>query len=116
MKTIIDDHSYNKLDKSTRKIIARGISKLRDRYEYYEGSKYIFNDDTLVHDIIRKRYFVYKCRIDKIQLRILYFAENDNLIVIGSYIKKKNNKEYIGIFEKTASEYEKSKAGTKYHS
>lgn len=111
MKTIIEDRSYSKLDKSTRKTIDKGISKLKNRYEYYSDSQCIFNDDTLVHDIINKRFFVYKCRIDKIQLRILYYTENDSLIDISTYIKKQNNKKYISVFEKTASDYENLKAG-----
>ena len=106
MKTVMADKKYEKMDKSTKKVISQGISKLQSRYEYYDGAKCIFNDDTLVHDIIRKHYYVYKCRVDKIQLRILYLAIDNNIIIISSYIKKKNTKEYIALFEKAVSDYE----------
>lgn len=112
MKIVIDDRNYSKLDKSTQKVIEQAAAKLQSRYEYYGDSQCIFNDDILVHDIIRKKYFVYKCRIDRIQLRILYLAQGENLIIVSSYIKKKNNKEYIGIFEKAACDYDRTRQKT----
>lgn len=107
MNIIINDISYKKSDKSTQKVIDKGISKLYARISEYErnGTKIscIFNDDTLIHDIIRKTFYVYKCRIDKVQLRILYTIHNDEIIIISHYCKKQNSKDYIAHFEKAAA-------------
>lgn len=106
MNTIIVDRCFDKKDKSTQKVILRGITKLQNRYEYYREAECIFNDDILVHDIIEKKYFVYKCCVGKVQLRILYFLDNETLIIISTYIKKKATKEYIAFFERAAHDYE----------
>lgn len=109
MKIVVNDVSYKKSDKSTQRVIDKGVSKLSARLCEYErnGVKIscIFGDDTLIHDIIRKKYYVYKCRIDKVQLRILYTVHNDELIIISHYCKKQDSKEYISYFEKICCNY-----------
>lgn len=109
MNIVVNDVSYKKSDKSTQKVIDKGVSKLHARLSEYERSgikiSCIFNDDTLIHDIIRKKFYVYKCRIDKVQLRILYTIHNDELIIISHYCKKQDSKEYISYFEKVSCSY-----------
>ncbi len=104
MNIVVNDIYYKKSDKSTQKAIDKGVSKLHARISEYErcGIKIssVFNDDTLIHDIIRKRFYVYKCRIDKLQLRILYTVQDDALIIISHYCKKQDSKDYISYFEK----------------
>lgn len=109
MNIIQYDKVYKKENKSTQHTIDKGIGKLEVRLsEYYKQNKKIetiFNDDILIHDIINKKFYVYKCAIEKVQLRILYTVCDDQLIIIGHYCKKKPSKEYITLFEKTSSMY-----------
>lgn len=109
MNIVVNDVSYKKSDKSTQRVIDKGVSKLHARISEYERSgvkiSCIFNDDTLIHDIIRKKFYVYKCRIDKIQLRILYTIHNDELVIISHFCKKQDSKEYISYFEKISYSY-----------
>lgn len=109
MQTIINDKAYKKEDKSIKRSIDKGIVKLEARLDEYIRRNIkienVFNDDILVHDIINKQYYVYKCQVDKIQLRILYTVVDDTLVVISHYCKKSPTKEYIGYFEKISAEY-----------
>lgn len=111
LQTIINDKSYKKEDKSTKRSIDKGIIKLEARLSEYLNRNIkienVFNDDILIHDIINKRFYVYKCQVDKIQLRILYTVVNENLVVISHYCKKSPTKEYIGYFEKVSADYER---------
>lgn len=111
LQTIINDKTYKKEDKSTKRSIDKGIVKLEARLSEYLNRNIkienVFNDDILIHDIINKRFYVYKCQVDKIQLRILYTVVNENLVVISHYCKKSPTKEYIGYFEKISADYER---------
>lgn len=111
LQTIINDKTYKKEDKSTKRSIDKGIIKLEARLSEYLNrnikNENVFNDDILIHDIINKRFYVYKCQVDKIQLRILYTVVNENLVVISHYCKKSPTKEYIGYFEKVSADYER---------
>lgn len=110
LQIIINDKTYKKEDKSTKRSIDKGIVKLETRLSEYLNRNIkienVFNDDILIHDIINKRFYVYKCQVDKIQLRILYTVVNENLVVISHYCKKSPTKEYIGYFEKVSADYE----------
>ena len=112
MKVIQNDKTYKKADKSTQRSIRRAVEKLQFRLSgYFEKGmriETIFNDDILIHDIINKHYYVYKCCIDKIQLRILYTIRQGNLVIISHYCKKSPTKEYISYFEKVSSDFERS--------
>ncbi|MEE5993263.1 MAG: hypothetical protein V3G42_08485 [Oscillospiraceae bacterium] len=110
MKIIQNDRTYQKEDRSTKRSIDRGIMKLSEKlavyFENHMTIETIFNDDILIHDIINKRFYVYKCQVDKIQLRILYMVQGDALIIVSHYCKKKSTKEYISYFEKISHTYE----------
>lgn len=108
-KTIIRDKMYNKADKSTKQSIDKGIAKLEARlYSYLNRNikiENVFNDDVLIHDIINKRFYVYKCQVDKLQLRILYTVVDEGLIIVSHYLKKSPTKEYISFFERVSVDY-----------
>lgn len=109
MIVIQNDKDYKKEDQSTKRTIDKGINKLDARLSKYRMQKIkienIFNDDILIHDIINKKYYVYKCRVDNVQLRILYTVVEDKLVIISHYCKKNPTKEYINYFEKVSSSY-----------
>lgn len=109
LKIVINDRKYNKEDKSTKRSIDKGIVRLKARLSEYLSRNIrienIFNDDILIHDIINKQFYVYKCQVDKFQLRILYKVEDGELVIISHYFKKSPSKEYIRYFEKVAFEY-----------
>lgn len=103
------DKAFFKEDKSTKRSINRGIQKLEARLSEYLTKdikiENIFNDDVLIHDIINKRFYVYKCQVDRIQLRILYTVIDESMIIISHYCKKAPTKEYINYFEKVSSAF-----------
>ena len=109
IQTIIMDKTFFKEDKSTKRSIDRGIQKLEARLSEYLTKdiniENIFNDDVLIHDIINKRFYVYKCQVDRIQLRILYTVIDESMIIISHYCKKAPTKEYINYFEKVSSAF-----------
>lgn len=111
MTVVQNDKTYKKADKSTKRSIDKGIMKLQSRLaEYIDKNikiENVFNDDILIHDIINKHFYVYKCQVDKLQLRILYTIHEDNLIIISHYCKKSPTKEYIAYFQKICSAYSK---------
>lgn len=93
--TIHESKSYKKLDSSYKKAINAGIKKLQKRYEYYRNQNIVitnlFGDDVIIHKIIEDNWYVYKCRMNKIQIRLLYEVDIDNDInVIDYYIKNKD--------------------------
>lgn len=111
MKVVQNDKTYKKVDKSTKRSIDRGIMKLQSRLSEYLSKNIkienVFNDDILIHDIINKHYYVYKCQVDKLQLRILYTVHEDSLIIVSHYCKKSKTKEYISYFERISSDYDR---------
>lgn len=111
LQTIINDKMYKKEDKSTKRSIDKGIVKLEARLSEYLNRNIkienVFNDDILIHDIINKSFYVYKCQVDKLQLRILYTVIEKQLVVVSHYFKKSPTKEYIGYFEKVSADYER---------
>ncbi len=111
MLVIQNDKTYKKTDKSTQKSISKGINRLIARLTDYASQNIaienVLNDDILIHDIINKCFYVYKCQVDKIQLRILYTVSDGKLIIVSHYCKKKPTKEYIAYFEKVSAVYQK---------
>lgn len=111
MKVVQNDKTYKKVDKSTKRSIDRGIMKLQSRLSEYLNKNIkienVFKDDVLIHDIINKHYYVYKCHVDKLQLRILYTVHEDSLIIVSHYCKKSKTKEYIFYFERVSSDYDR---------
>lgn len=109
MVIVQKDKAYTKVDKSTKRTINRGIEKLDARLSMYFSQNIrienIYNDDVLIHDIINKNFYVYKCQVDSMQLRILYTVSEDKLIIVSHYCKKKPTKEYIPYFERISIMY-----------
>ena len=65
-------------------------------------------DDKLVHDAYvsnGKRFFLFKCRIKSMSLRLLYTLENDDIVIISYVCKKDSRYEYFDFFENACDEY-----------
>jgi hypothetical protein len=95
MKTFNRIKSYQKINKDTRKSIDKGIQKLRDRLNTYfsnnENINDIHGDGILIHDIYDEdgyKFYVYKCRVLTMSLRLLYTIEDGNLVIVSYYIKE----------------------------
>lgn len=106
MKIIMKDVTYPKCDRHTQKTIDHAAEKLLDRLVlYYNQGKTIdtiFGDDILIHDIFEKDYYVYKCYINNVQMRLLYTMKGDKLIVVSHYIKKDKPQEWLPYFKHVA--------------
>ena len=66
----------------------------------------VFNDDVIIHDIIGG-FYVYKCRANNNQLRLLYTMTKNKLVIVSHYIKKSDeanhNQTYIPHFERAVA-------------
>ncbi|MCM1133535.1 MAG: hypothetical protein NC340_08695, partial [Ruminococcus flavefaciens] len=88
MKITIRDKQYQKANPSVKQSLDSGYNKLRERAEIYEKQgipfELVFGDDILKHDILKNKlgtyYYTYKCSVKKLQLRVLYTIEGDELI------------------------------------
>lgn len=112
MKVINMIPSFGKIDASTRHGIYTGIKRLKERIEtyiQYNGSfEDIGMDDKLIHDAYvsnGKRFFLFKCRIKSMSLRLLYTLENDDIVIISYVCKKDSKYEYFDFFENACDEY-----------
>ena len=112
MKVINKIQGYSKLDQSTQRAITQGIQRLKTRIETYlmynDSFDSIGMDDKLIHDAYisnRKRFFLFKCRIKTLSLRLLYTFEKDNIVVIAYICKKNSRYEYFDYFENECDEY-----------
>jgi hypothetical protein len=112
MKVINMIPSFGKIDASTRRGIYTGIKRLKERIEtyiQYNGSfDNIGMDDKLIHDAYvsnGKRFFLFKCRIKSMSLRLLYTLENDDIVIISYVCKKDSRYEYFDFFENACDEY-----------
>ena len=112
MKVINMIPSFGKIDASTRQGIYTGIKRLKERIEtyiQYNGSfDNIGMDDKLIHDAYvsnGKRFFLFKCRIKSMSLRLLYTLENDDIVIISYVCKKDSRYEYFDFFENACDEY-----------
>ena len=112
MKVINMIPSFGKIDASTRQGIYIGIKRLKERIEtyiQYNGSfENIGMDDKLIHDAYvsnGKRFFLFKCRIKSMSLRLLYTFENDDIVIISYVCKKDSRYEYFDFFENACDEY-----------
>ena len=100
---ILDEHFF-KLDPGTKRVISKSINKLQTRFNSYNiPISKIFGDDVLIHDIVHGRardYYVYKSVSDNLQIRLLYAVDNTKIIIISHFLKKKNNKKYLNVFQR----------------
>ena len=112
MKVINIDPQYEKLDQSTKRAIDIGIDKLTGRLSTYllynQTFESIGMDDKLIHDAYiadGKRFFLYKCRIKTLSLRLLYTFEGEDVIIVSHVCKKNPRYEYFNFFENACYEY-----------
>ena len=72
----------------------------------------IFNNESIKYDVFENNFYTYKFRYaDNTQLRLLYhFVRDKDKIIIELHqyaVKRRNNKNYIEVFEKYAKNYKK---------
>lgn len=103
VKVVIADREYQKECKSTQRILNIAINKLKFRISTYTDKQVnidtLVGDNVLKHDIINGLY-VYKCSVNRNQIRLLYTYKDGKLIIISHYQKKQPTTEYIDYFEK----------------
>lgn len=110
MKVVILDPTYKKANPNNKRCVDIGIKKLQQRFEQYQKQgktiDTVFNDDVIIHDIIGG-FYVYKCRANNNQLRLLYTMTKNKLVVVSHYIKKSDevnhNQTYIPHFERAVA-------------
>jgi hypothetical protein len=121
--TVHTSKSYKKLDKNMQNMVNKAIVKLQTRYDEYKNQNIaitnIFGDSVIIHDIIDDEYYVYKCQVNNLQIRLLYeVTKRNNINVIYSFIKNGNNAikkpiakhngdSYLKLFENVVRDYKK---------
>lgn len=109
MNIIRKNDMFMKEKKDVQRSINMGIRKLKQRLEEYQKQNIspdrVFNDDITKHDVINNCFYVYKCKVNQMQIRILYTVENDNVVIVSHYYKNRTNNDYIPYFEKVSSNY-----------
>lgn len=102
INVIMANDLYDKEDLYTQKIIDKGVEKLRHRLSQYKYNNIsdIHSDSVLIHDVIDGKYYVFKCSVNRVQIRILYTFENGDLTIISHQFKRRPGKDYIRYFEK----------------
>ena len=110
MKVIRQDNTYSRQNVNVRRSIDMAIDRLEQRLSTYvddqgiEAGK-IFGDDVLIHDIINKKYYVFKTKVNQMQIRILYTVEDDKLIILSHWYKNRTNNYYITYFKELVSNF-----------
>ena len=97
---------FLKEKKELQEAIISSVKDLLERIQAYEkqgvGFEKIFNDDCVKYDK-HGDFYTFKCHKGKFQLRIMYAyltaVEEATIFVVDYFIKKKNNKKYIGKFD-----------------
>lgn len=108
MNIIQKDKTYDKVNSDVKRSIDMSIKRLESRLSSYIEDQdidvgKIFNDDILMHDIINKKFYVYKNKVNRMQMRILYTVDDDNnLVILSHWYKNRTNKDYIKYFEQLA--------------
>jgi hypothetical protein len=101
INVIITDDLYDKEDTYTQKIIDKGIKKLKDRLAQYKQNNIadIHSDLILIHYVIDGKYYVFKCCVNRVQIRLLYTYKNGDLTIISHQFKRRPGNDYIRYFE-----------------
>lgn len=104
MKIINQDQSYQKEKLDVQRSIDQAIKKLETRLLPYIEQKIdigkIFGDDVLIHNVINKKFYVFKCRTNQMQIRLLFTVNKDNeLVIISHWYKNRTNNDYIQYFK-----------------
>lgn len=109
MKVIRKDKTYHKQKVDVQRSIDMAIERLKMRMLEYQEQNIevgkIFGDDIIIHDIINKYFYVYKCRVNQMQIRLLYTMKDDRLIIISHWYKNRTNNDYIKYFEDVSNSY-----------
>jgi hypothetical protein len=109
MKVVRRDKTYHKEKLDVQRSIDMAIDRLKERLQYYNDQNIeigkVFGDDILIHDIINKYYYVYKCRVNQMQIRILYTVKDNKLIIISHWYKNRTNNDYIKYFKEVTAPF-----------
>lgn len=108
MKVVWEDTSYYKEKPDVRRSVDMAVAKLKSRLtEYVDNQnisvRKIFGDDVMMHEIINKYFYVYKCKVNQMQIRILYTMRDDKLVIISHWYKNRTNNDYIKYFKDITS-------------
>lgn len=104
------DKAYKKLKPSQKRDYKVALSKLEQRFKTYADQNInigqVFNDDTLTHDIIHKYFYVYKCKVRNLQMRVLYTVnDKGEIVVLSHHRKEQDTTDYLEDFEKVTTAY-----------
>lgn len=109
MKVVRKDKTYHKQKVDVQRSIDMAIERLKMRMLEYQEQNIevgkIFGDDIIIHDIINKYFYVYKCRVNQMQIRLLYTMKDDKLIIISHWYKNRTNNDYIKYFKDVSNSY-----------
>ena len=108
MNIIQKDKTYDKVNSDVRRSIDMSIKRLESRLSNYIDQDInagkIFNDDILIHNVINKKFYVYKSKVNQMQIRILYTVDEDNnLVILSHWYKNRTNNDYIKYFKELTS-------------
>lgn len=103
MKVIYRDERYSKEKKDVQRSINMAVERLKKRLSVYVEGQHlepnkIFGDDILIHDIVNKYWYVFKCKVNQMQIRILYTFEDGNLIILSHWYKNRTNNDWVYYF------------------
>lgn len=110
MKIVLRDPEYRKENVDVRRSINMAIKRLEQRLSQYAvqenfNPEKIFADDVIVHDIFNKHFYVYKCKVNQMQIRLLWKVENNKLVIVAHWYKFRTDNGYIDHFQKMADLY-----------
>lgn len=110
MKVVRRDKAFKeKID--VQRSIDMAIDRLQLRLANYAASPTfeigkVFGDDVLIHDIINKYYYVFKCKVNQMQIRLLYTIKDGKLIIVSHWYKYRTDNGYIDYFKKAVCQYQ----------
>ena len=112
MKVINEDPTYDRVNVNVRRSIDMAVERLIARLSPYVDQNIeigkVFTDDILIHNIINKYFYVYKCRVNQMQIRILYTIRDGDLIIVSHWYKNRTNNDYIKYFIDITAPYRNS--------
>ena len=112
----INNKKFNKENEKTKEAINKALNKLCETILQFEENgqpfERIFNNESIKYDVFENNFYTYKFRYaDNTQLRLLYhFVRDKDKIIIELHqyaVKRRDNKNYIEVFEKYAKNYKK---------
>lgn len=113
--TIVCQKELKKASPSEKREILHAFDKLCNMIQieesYGNAFEKIYNNDTLKYDILGNGFHTFKCQgRDRSQIRLLYrFVRKENkefeIQLHKAYMKRRNTKEYMKIFEEYVKKY-----------